>query len=81
MNIDINKLLEDAEHGKQGNVVEQRITDEAREFWQALKKRVTEDKVTMRPYVVHRILRDEFGIKISETAIRRYLEGLQHGEE
>ena len=34
-------------------------------------------KIKMRPYVVHRLLHDEFGIEISESAIRRYLQKLE----
>ena len=31
--VDINKLLEEAEHGEIGNFVERKITDEAMPFW------------------------------------------------
>tara|TARA_B100000287_G_scaffold56132_1_gene49324 strand:- start:4766 stop:5011 length:246 start_codon:yes stop_codon:yes gene_type:complete len=73
----IDELLNEAEHGKKGNYVEDRITPEAEPFWIALKDRIIKKKIKMRPYVVHRLLHDEFGIEISESAIRRYLQKLE----
>ena len=71
---DIDSLLKEAEKGKQSSISE-RITDEAMPFWQGCIDRVkTGNK--LKPYVVHRLLREEFGIKISETAIRRHFTDL-----
>ena len=42
-----------------------------------LKDRVVKDKVKMRPYVVSRLLEENFGITISESAMRRYLQRLE----
>tara|TARA_R100000278_G_scaffold114564_1_gene93088 strand:- start:494 stop:739 length:246 start_codon:yes stop_codon:yes gene_type:complete len=74
---DINEMLDEAEHGKKGNYVEGKITPEAEPFWIALKNRVIKDKIKMRPYVVSRLLEDNFGIVISESAMRRYLQRLE----
>ena len=38
--VDIDKLLEEAEHGEVGNFVERKITDEAMPFWKAIVERV-----------------------------------------
>ena len=78
MNID--EMLREAEHGKKGNYVEGRITPEAEPFWIALKDRVTNNGVTMRPSVVCRLLEENFEIKISENAMRRYLNRLVKAE-
>lgn len=67
---DIDKLLKEAEHGKTSSVAD-RITDEAMPFWQGCIERL-ESGHNIRPYVVHRLLREEFGIKISESAIRNH---------
>ena len=70
-------MLIEAENGKKGNVVDSRITQDAMPFWIALKDRVTKDGIHLKPYVVHRLLDENFGIKISETAIRKYLKNLE----
>jgi|TARA_R100000808_G_C2147765_1_gene155804 hypothetical protein len=74
--MDIEEMLIEAEHGKRGNLVESRITKDAMPFWIALKDRVVKDKIEVKPYVVCRLLQDNFGINISETAMRRYLRSL-----
>jgi len=78
--MDINKLVSEAEHGMKGNLVEDAITDDAREFWDAIKKRITEDDVKMKPYVLCRILEDNFNIKLSETAMKNYLKKFDNGK-
>jgi|TARA_R100001163_G_C5048372_1_gene185399 hypothetical protein len=78
---DIENMLKEAETGASSNVFE-RITEEAMPFWQGCIDRVkTGNK--LKPYVVHRLLREEFGIKISETAIRRHFTDLleQHDKK
>lgn len=63
-----------------GNLVEDAITEDAREFWDAIKKRITEDNVKMKPYVLCRILEDNFNIKLSETAMKNYLKKFDNGK-
>ena len=77
--VDINKLIEEAEHGTMGNYVERKITDEAMPFWNALKERVQNGN-EIKPYRVKMILEREYDIKISDTAVRKYLQGLANGE-
>ncbi len=73
-------MLIEAENGKRGsNFVESQITKDAMPFWIALKDRVTKDGIHLKPYVVHRLLRENFDIKISESAIRKYLIELEKG--
>ena len=67
---DINALLQEAEQGKNNSVFD-RITDEAMPFWQGCIERL-ESGHNIKPYVVHRLLREEFGVKISESAIRNH---------
>jgi hypothetical protein len=67
---DINTLLQEAEQGKNSSVFD-RITDEAKPFWEGCIERL-ESGHNIKPYVVHRLLREEFGVKISESAIRNY---------
>ena len=75
---DIDKLLNEAEQGKVSNILG-RITEEARPFWDGCEDRVLAGRA-LKPYVVHRLLREEFGIKISESAIRNHFTNLvQHG--
>jgi len=76
--MDIDDMLKEAEHGKKGNYVEMKITTEAQPFWIALKDRVTKDKVSMKPFVVCRLLEENFDIKVSESAMRRYLKELSN---
>tara|TARA_B100000214_G_scaffold370595_1_gene345517 strand:+ start:10794 stop:11036 length:243 start_codon:yes stop_codon:yes gene_type:complete len=78
--MDIEQMLIEAENGKRGsNFVESQITKDAMPFWIALKDRVTKDGIHLKPYVVHRLLRENFDIKISESAIRKYLIELEKG--
>jgi transposase len=76
--VDIDKLLEEAEHGEVGNFVERKITKEAMPFWNAIKERVQNGN-DVKPYRVIKILDREFGIEISDSAMRRYLRGLANG--
>tara|TARA_Y100000114_G_scaffold29436_1_gene25182 strand:+ start:404 stop:634 length:231 start_codon:yes stop_codon:yes gene_type:complete len=73
---DIDKLLSEAEYGLKGNFVENKITDEAAEFWAAVKNRVINDGVKLKPYTLCRILEENYNIKISETAMTNYLKKL-----
>tara|TARA_R100001463_G_scaffold49132_3_gene98746 strand:- start:27 stop:269 length:243 start_codon:yes stop_codon:yes gene_type:complete len=75
--VNINDMLDEAHNGKKGNYVEGKITPDAEPFWIALKDRVIKDKVKMRPYVVARLLEENYGIVISESAMRRYLQRLE----
>ena len=75
---DIDKLLKEAEFGLKGNLVESRITDEAKPFWDAVKDRILKDGVSLKPYTLTRILDDNFNIKISETAMRNYLKDINN---
>jgi transposase len=77
--VDIDKLLEEAEHGEVGNYVERKITDEAMPFWKAIVERVQNGN-DVKPYRIVKILEREFGIKISDSALRRYLRGIPNGE-
>ena len=77
---DIDKMLKEAETGKQSQVFS-RITEEAMPFWQGCEDRIKSGH-KLKPYVVHRLLREEYDIKISESAIRKYFIDLaeQHGK-
>ena len=71
--MDIKDMLTEAEHGAKGNYVESKITPDAEPFWIALKDRVVKEKVPMRPSVVCRLLRENYDINISDSAMTRYL--------
>jgi hypothetical protein len=77
---DIDKMLKEAETGKQSQVFS-RITEEAMPFWQGCEDRIKSGH-KLKPYVVHRLLREEYDIKISESAVRKYFIELaeQHGK-
>tara|TARA_R100000664_G_C2695616_1_gene97990 strand:- start:456 stop:704 length:249 start_codon:yes stop_codon:yes gene_type:complete len=77
---DIDSLLKEAETGKQSQVFS-RITEDAMPFWQGCEDRIKSGH-KLKPYVVHRLLREEYDIKISESAIRKYFIDLaeQHGK-
>jgi len=77
---DIDSLLKEAEIGKKSQVFS-RITEEAMPFWQGCEDRIKSGH-KLKPYVVHRLLREEYDIKISESAIRKYFIDLaeQHGK-
>jgi hypothetical protein len=72
MNID--ELLAEAETGKRSAIVD-RITDEARPFWQGCEERVIAGR-QLKPYVVSRLLKENFNIKISESAVRHHFQNL-----
>ena len=77
---DIDKMLKEAETGKQSQVFT-RISDEAMPFWQGCEDSIKSGH-KLKPYVVHRLLREEYDIQISESAIRKYFIDLpeQHGK-
>ena len=72
MNID--ELLSEAETGKRSAIVD-RITEEAKPFWQGCEERVIAGR-QLKPYVVSRLLKENFGIKISESAVRNHFQNL-----
>ncbi|MAV33549.1 MAG: hypothetical protein CMQ02_08960 [Gammaproteobacteria bacterium] len=67
---DIDKLLSEAETGKHSKVLD-RITDEAKPFWLGCEERVIAGR-QLKPYVVSRLLKEHFNIKISESAVRNH---------
>lgn len=71
---DIEQLLTEAETGKV-NRVSERITDEAKPFWDGIEERVLAGR-PIKPFVVCRLLKEHYGIKISETAIRNHFTNL-----
>tara|TARA_R100001230_G_C5624433_1_gene133284 strand:+ start:319 stop:555 length:237 start_codon:yes stop_codon:yes gene_type:complete len=72
--MDIDKLLEEAENGKRSAILT-RITEEAQPFWDGCCDRVAAGR-PMKPYVVSRLLKEHFNIKISESAVRHHFEHL-----
>ena len=76
--VNIEEMLKEAETGKRSAVLD-RITDEAMPFWQGIVERIETGKA-IKPYVVHRILRDEFDVHISESAIRKRIRDIQNGK-
>ena len=68
--IDIEQLLTEAETGKV-NRISERITDEAKPFWDGVESKIISG-THLKPFVVSRLLREHFGIKISESAIRNH---------
>ena len=48
-------------------------------FWKGLEERVSAG-VAIKPFVVSRLLKEEFGIKISESAVRNHFENLNPSE-
>lgn len=76
---DIEKLLTEAETGKI-NRVSERITDEAKPFWDGIEERVLAGR-PIKPFVVCRLLKEHYGIKISETAIRNHFTNLVDNAE
>lgn len=72
--MDIEKLLEEAENGKRSAILT-RITPEAKPFWEGCEERA-KNGIHVKPYVVHRLLKEHFNIKVSESAVRNHLENL-----
>ena len=72
--IDIEQLLTEAETGKV-NRISERITDEAKPFWDGIESRVLAGR-HIKPFVVSRLLKEHYGIKISESAIRNHFQNL-----
>ena len=77
-NMNIEELLREAETGKISKITS-RITEEAMPFWKGLEERVSAG-VAIKPFVVSRLLKEEFGIKISESAVRNHFENLNPSE-
>jgi len=71
---DIDKLLQEAETGKVSKITN-RITEEAMPFWEGCEQRVLAGR-QLKPYVVHRLLREQYGVKISESAVRNHFTNL-----
>ena len=67
---DIDKLLQEAETGKVSKILG-RITDEAKPFWDGCEERVLAGR-QLKPYVVSRLLKEQYGVKISESAVRNH---------
>jgi len=67
---DIEQLLTEAETGKI-NRLSERITDEAMPFWNGIEERVLAGR-QLKPFVVARLLKEHYDIKVSETAIRNH---------
>ena len=72
MNID--ELLLEAEQGKRSPILA-RITKEALPFWEGCETKVL-NGTSIKPYVVMRLLKEHFNVKISESAIRNHFENL-----
>ena len=72
--IDIEQLLTEAETGKV-NRISERITDEAKPFWDGIEERVLAGR-HIKPFVVSRLLKEHYGIKVSESAIRNHFQNL-----
>ena len=71
---DVESLLKEAENGKKSATFD-RITEEAMPFWNGIEERVLADR-PIKPFVVARLLREHYDIKISETAIRNHFTNL-----
>ena len=72
--MDIKELLEEAENGKRSAILS-RITPEAQPFWEGCEDRA-KNGIHVKPYVVARLLKEHFNIKISESAVRNHFENL-----
>ena len=77
--MNINELLEEAVNGKRTAILS-RITEEARPFWEGLEDMVKLGK-PVKPYVVSRLLKENFNIKISESAVRHHFRNLSVDDE
>jgi len=72
--MDIESILDEAEYGKRSPILS-RITPEAQEFWSGCEDRVKQGR-PIKPYVVHRLLKEHFNIKISESAVRNHFQNI-----
>jgi hypothetical protein len=72
--MDINEMLAEAESGKRSAILS-RITKEAIPFWQGCEDLVKAGR-PIKPYVVSRLLKENFGIKISESAVRNHFQNM-----
>lgn len=77
MNID--ELLNEAENGKRTAILN-RITEEAKPFWDGCEERVIAGR-PIKPYVVSRLLKEHYNIKISESAVRNHFGNLASNVE
>jgi len=68
--MNIEDMLAEAETGKRSAILD-RITEEAKPFWQGCEERVIAGR-QLKPFVVSRLLKEQFGIKISESAVRNH---------
>ena len=64
---DIESLLKEAEGTK--SLVD-KITEEAMPFFEGCVQRVTEGR-QLKPYVIWRILKNEYGCDVAETSVRK----------
>ncbi len=72
--MDINEMLAEAESGKR-SAINSRITEEAMPFWEGCEVIVKAGR-PIKPYVVSRLLKENFGIKISESAVRNHFQNI-----
>ena len=72
--MDIESILDEAENGKRSPILS-RITPEAKPFWEGCEKRAKQGR-PIKPYVVHRLLREHYSIKISESAVRNHFQNI-----
>tara|TARA_R100000234_G_C4943698_1_gene154070 strand:- start:409 stop:651 length:243 start_codon:yes stop_codon:yes gene_type:complete len=78
---DIDKLLEKAEHGKEYPRWWGDLPTKAQEFLSVLKTRVADKGIdNFNMAMITKILKEEFDVKISYSAIRRYLIGDTYGK-
>jgi hypothetical protein len=72
--MELEELLEEAENGKR-SAIQTRITPEAQPFWEGCEERAKNGR-HVKPYVVSRLLKEHFNIKVSESAVRNHFENL-----
>jgi len=72
--MDIDDILDEAENGKRSPILS-RITPEAQSFWKGCEERTKQGR-PIKPYVVHRLLKEHFNIKISESAVRNHFQNI-----
>jgi hypothetical protein len=72
--MDIQKMLAEAESGKRSAILS-RITEEALPFWEGCEELVRTGR-PIKPYVVSRLLKENFNIKISESAVKHHFQNV-----
>ena len=72
--MDIESILDEAENGKRSPILS-RITPEAQEFWSGCEERVKQGR-PIKPYVVHRLLKEHYNIKKIEFAVRNHFQNI-----